>query len=418
MNGKPFDKLRTQLRIMNDEVKKDPLRQMATLFNSPFTIHHLPFTILFALLLTACTIEPPPPPTATPHPVVMNTPVEALPKGGYTCNDYPCPDDAEGWESRIKVPPGFSVNHFAVVPDKPTSMTFGPDGLLYIAGIDGNLFTVDDAGSVTTVTDEFFFPVGIAFQSGTNKLYVSDRVSMEEARVGLYNISSGRYTKLVDGIPCCYASMHAANGLEFGPDNKLYVAVGAVADHGEVLNTDQKAELHPWEASILRMDPDGENIEPYARGLRNAFDIAWDTQGRLYATNNGPDYGPPDTIYLVEEGGEHGYPYYECDNCFGMPTDGTELVPPIGEFIPHSAPTGVAVYPDDTIPGYKDNVFAVLWSAFEGAQKVVRFAPEGAESVDWATGFAAPIDITVVPDGAFYVAGFETGVIYQIVYDG
>ena len=374
--------------------------------------------IVGTLLLLGCSRDPAVEPTSTPLPVVMNVPVEALPKGGYSCQDYPCPDDATGWESRIKVPLGFSVSHFAVVPDKPTSMTFGDDGLLYVAGIEGNLFTISAEGDINTIYSDLFFPVGIAFQPHSNKLYISDRVSMEEARVGYLNIASGRYTQLFDGVPCCYASMHAANGLEFGPDGQLYVAVGAVADHGEILNTDQKAELHPWEASILRVSPDGKEIEPYARGLRNAFDIAWDTQGRLYASNNGPDFGPADTLYLVQEGGEHGYPYYECDNCFGLPTDGTELVPPIGEFMPHSAPVGVAVYPSDQIPGYKDNVFVVLWSAFEGAQKVVRFAPEGGDSADWATGFAAPIDITVGPDGAFYVAGFETGVIYKISYTG
>ena len=375
------------------------------------------FLIVGLLLIVGCG-QSEPEPTATPFPVVMNAPVEALPKGGYSCQDYPCPDDVEGWEARIKVPEGFSAEHFTVIPDKPTSMTFGRDGLLYVAGIDGNIFTVDADGTVETLYSDLFFPVGIDFQPNTNKLYVSDRVSMEEARVGYLNIESLRYTQIFDGVPCCYASMHAANGLEFGPDNMLYVAVGAIADHGEVLNTDQKAELHPWEASILRVKPDGSEIENYARGLRNAFDIAWDSSGRLYATNNGPDFGPNDTVYKVEPGGEHGYPFYECDNCFGLPTDGTELVPPIGEFIPHSAPTGVVAFPDDSIPGYKDNVFVVLWSAFEGAQKVVRFAPDGTASADWATGFAAPIDITVGPDGAFYVAGFETGVIYKIKAEG
>ncbi len=374
--------------------------------------------IVLLSILAACASEPAATPTATAQPVIMNAPVEALPKGGYSCQDYPCPDDAAGWEERIKLPPGFSVSHFAVVPDKPTSMTFGRDGLLYVAGIDGNLFTVAADGTIETIYSDLFFPVGLAFQPNSNKLYISDRVSMEEARVGYLNIASGNYTLLFDGVPCCYASMHAANGLAFGPDGALYVAVGAVADHGEILNTDQRAELHPWEASILRVNPDGSEITAYARGLRNAFDIAWDSQGRLYASNNGPDFGPPDTFYLVQEGGEHGYPYYECDNCFGLPTDGTELVAPIGEFVPHSAPTGVVAYPSDQIPGYKDNLFVVLWSAFEGAQKIVRFAPEGSASADWATGFAAPIDITVGPDGAFYVAGYETGVIYKISYQG
>ena len=372
----------------------------------------------------AATITPPatlPPPvnaTAIPTVSALNPPVEALPKGGYSCEDYPCPGDKEGWESRLRVPNGFSAEHITVIPDNPTSLTFGPDGLLYAATMTGTIHTIDANGTVATVYEGLRVPVGTAFQPNTNRLYVSDRVSNDEARVGYIDFDTGDYTQLFDGVPCCYAGMHAANGLAFGPDGYLYVAVGAIADHGEVLNTDEQAELHPWEASILRVSPDGNTVENYARGIRNAYDIAWDANGQLYASNNGPDYGPPDTLYRVVPNGEHGYPWYVCDNCFGPAPEGVDIVPPAHEFIPHSAPTGITAYLNKQFPGYYNNLFVVLWSAFEGAQKIVRLAPNGAGATDFATGFAAPIDVTISPNGALYVVDWATGDLFKISYTG
>jgi glucose/arabinose dehydrogenase len=37
---------------------------------------------------------------------------------------------------------------------------------------------------------------------------------------------------------------------------------------------------------------------------------------------------------------------------------------------------------------------------------------------DFATGFAAPIDLVVGPDGALYVADHATGLIFRIAYTG
>jgi glucose/arabinose dehydrogenase len=214
--------------------------------------------------------------------------------------------------------------------------------------------------------------------------------------------------------------MHSANGIAFGPDGYGYVAVGARADHGEILggpNDGEQDELHPFEASILRFSPDGTQVEVYARGLRNSFDIAWDAKGRLFAADNMPDFGPPEEFNLVEPGGEHGYPWYDCDACFPAPDD-LSLVPPIHTFVAHSAPTGVTAYLDDDFPGYFDSLFVTLWSAFPEAQRIVWFGPGGVETTTFATGFAAPIDLTVGPDGALYVADWATGIIFRIAYVG
>lgn len=357
---------------------------------------------------------------ATPEPwdTIEQTPYEAS-----DCSDkYPCNDDVAGWESRIALPEGFTATYYARIDGQPNVLTFGPDGLLYVATMSGEVFTVDDAGNVEPFMDGFTAPAGLAFQPGTERLYISSRLVDQneggEARLSV--IENGVATDLITGLPCCYVAMHSANGIVFGADGFGYMAVGGRADHGEILsgpNVGKQDELHPLEASILRFSPDGTQVETYARGFRNSFDIAWDADGVLYTTDNMPDFGPPEEFNRVEPGGEHGYPWYDCAVCFAPP-DGVEIVPPLHTFAPHTAPTGIAAYLDDEFPGFFNSLFVTLWSAFPEAQRVVWFGPGGEETATFATGFAAPIDLTVGPDGALYVADWATGIIFRIGYTG
>jgi glucose/arabinose dehydrogenase len=366
-------------------------------------------------------------PTWTPPPGIAGTAQATLPATGVSqalyhaspCSDkYPCDENAAGWEARLRLPDGFEGEYFARVDGSPTSLAFGPDGLLYVALQEGQILTVDEAGAVGAFLGGLNTPTGIAFLPGTDLLYVSDRVRNEnsggEAQVSIYQ--DGRLRQLFGGIPCCYTYLHSANGIAFGPDGYGYVTVGARADHGEILDGSNRQDaLHRWEASILRFSPDGAEVEPYAHGLRNAYDLAWDAAGQLYATDNAPDFGPPDELHRIVPGGQHGYPWYECDTCFAAPA-GVELIPPLHTFIPHAAAAGITVYLAEQFPGFYNNLFVVLWSAFEGAQKIVRFAPGGQGAVDFATGFAQPIDVVVGPDGSLYVADYATGVIFRLRY--
>ncbi len=375
------------------------------------------------------TAEPTAAPTAGPSPTpTLSAPapigvIEQAPYAESECSDkYPCNDDVAGWEARMRLPEGFTASYYARVDGQPNSITFGPDGLLYVATMDGSIYTVDEAGNITTALTGLMVPTGLAFQPGTERLFISNRVLEQnvdgESQVSV--LEDGELTTLIGGLPCCYTSFHAANGIAFGPDGYGYVAVGARADHGEILggpNSGEQDERSELEASILRFNPESGEVAPYARGFRNAYDIAWDASGRLFATDNGPDFGPPEEFHVVQPGEEHGYPWYECEGCFSAPPD-VDIVPPAHTFEPHTSPTGITAYLGSQFPGYHEAIFVTLWSAFEGAQKIVYFAPGGVEAADWATGFAAPIDLTVGPDGSLYVADWATGIIFEIRYTG
>lgn len=363
------------------------------------------------------------PSTPTNAPPPSTTGVEQPPYEASDCSDkYPCNDDRAGWEARIRVPAGFTDTYFARINGAPTSLTFGPDGMLYVAVQTGAIYRVDNAGNASLYVSGFNFPTGLAFRPGTSDLYVADRLNNAavggESRISI--VQGGVSRQIIGGLPCCYASMHAANGIAFGADGWAYVGVGGRADHGEILvgdNAGQQDERHPYEASILRFSPDGRVIENYARGLRNPYDITWDGNGQLWATDNAPDYGPVEELHRVVPGGEHGYPWYDCDVCFSPPA-GVQVIPPTWSFTPHASPTGITSYLADQFPGYYNSLFLTLWSAFPGAQKVVRMAPNATSATTFATGFASPIDVTVGPDGSLYVADWATGIIFKISYTG
>ncbi|MEJ2747311.1 MAG: PQQ-dependent sugar dehydrogenase [Anaerolineae bacterium] len=177
-----------------------------------------------------------------------------------------------------------------------------------------------------------------------------------EAQVSIVN---GR--QIIGGLPCCYTYFHSANGIAFGPDGMGYVGVGARADHGEVLDgSGQQDTLQPYEASILRFNPDTGEVSVYARGFRNPYDIAWDANGQLWATDNTPDYDPPERLHRVVPGGQHGYPWYDCDVCFSPPPDVT-VIPPLVTFAPSASPTGITAYLANQFPGYYNSLFVTLW---------------------------------------------------------
>lgn len=388
--------------------------------SDPPTITPVPTETTIAATSTPVQITPTPTVPAAQH---MD--VDLAPYAVSECSDkYPCNDDLKGWEERLRVAPGFEISYFARIDDYPTSITIGPDGRLYVASWSGKIYAIDESANIEEYFDGFKVPTGIAFGPDGKSLYVSNRVTDTnvngEGQISV--IEDGEATTLIDGLPCCYIGMHGPNGIAFGPDGFGYVGVGGRADHGERLaepGLGEQDELHPYEAAILRFSPDGKDVEVFAYGFRNPYDIVWDSQGNLYATDNGRDpdletlESPPDEVHLVVPNGEHGYPYYDCSTCFGVP-DGMEIIAPILDLIPHAAVTGVTAYQSDLHPEFVDDLFIALWSAFEGAQKVVRFSPDTGESSDFASGFAQPIDITVTADGKLFVADYATGIIFEI----
>jgi len=364
---------------------------------------------------------------------------DLAPTEGWSCGDFPCEDDVEGFLRRIRVPEGFLVRHVGRFPGQPQQIAYGGDGRLYATVLEdgtrsGAVYVMNADGSAERYVGDFVSPIGLAFQPGTDVLYVSARVTPESGGV-LYRIPPGGAPEVVrDDLPCCFSIVdNQPNGMVFGPDGYLYLGVGSVTDRAEPADPahQQFATLEPLEAAVLRIQPHTGEIEPYARGLRNPFDVTFDSAGTFYASDQGLVTGEGDRVLALAQGGHYGFPFWRARGCAECPftPPGLEVLPDLVQLPIYAIPRGLVAYTATAFPqNYYDTLFVTLWNAIEGGQRVVHIDPrlvptdpEGrADYVPepFVTGLIRPIDVALTPDGALVVADFIYGHIWRIDYVG
>jgi glucose/arabinose dehydrogenase len=145
---------------------------------------------------------------------------------------------------------------------------------------------------------------------------------------------------ILTGIP--KAGIHNGGRIAFGPDGDLYVATG---DAGQPELAQDPASLA---GKILRVDPEGgvpdDNPFPaspvWSLGHRNVQGLAFDSQGRLWATEFGSK--DADELNLIEPGANYGWPLVE-----GTGND-PAYVNPQAQWTPTSlaSPSGLAIVDD------------------------------------------------------------------------
>lgn len=365
----------------------------------------------------------------------LHQPADFAATAGWSCGDFPCENDINGFLRRISVPEGYSVEHAGQFPGQPMQIAYGTDGRLYATVLEdgltraGAVYALDEDGRAERYAGDFFSPVGLAFQPGTEVLYVSSRLSQFEGGA-LWRIDPGQEPELVlDDLPCCYGIIdNQPNGLIFGPDGYLYMGIGGLTDHAEPPNPQvaEYAEIEPDEAAILRIQPHTAEVDTFAQGLHNPYDITFDAEGQFYATDQGLVSGQGDRLLAISERRHYGWPYWRtraCEQCPARPS-GLDIEPDVFAFPPFSIPRGLVAYTGTQFPANMYNgVFVVLWNGTEDAQRVVLFSAlslTGREPVPepFVTGLIRPIDVTIAPDGSLVVADFIYGHVWRVRYEG
>lgn len=339
----------------------------------------------------------------------------------------------------IQLPPGFEIGIFARDVRNARSLALGDDGTVYVGTrTAGKVYALRDRDGDGTAEEKYILaqgltmPNGVAFRDGD--LYVAEVSRILRFRnIGSHLQDPPKPEVVFDGFPGDL--WHGWKYLRFGPDGKLYTAVGAPCNickpAGEIF------------ATLLRLNPDGSGFEIVAQGVRNSVGFDWHPKTHtLWFTDNGRDWlgddVPPDELNRAPKTGLHfGYPYCHGgdipDPKYGQEVSCDRFTPPAWRFGAHVAPLGIRFYTGTRFPAkYRGQPFVaqhgswnrstpagyrVVWVELDRANRPVAehvFA-EGWLRPDGKV-MGRPVDILEMPDGSMLVSDDLRGVIYRIVY--
>jgi glucose/arabinose dehydrogenase len=336
--------------------------------------------------------------------------------------------------ARLKLPTGFKVETYAFGIMDARSLRLGDKGTVFVSNRNRDkVYAVVNQGGkreAKVIASGLDRPNGLAFKDGT--LYIAEGTKISKLEKIEDNIANPPKPVVI------YSDFpdHRSHGWKFmaiGPDNKLYVNVGAPCNICEPPATN---------GQIRRLNTDGTGSEPYAIGVRNSvgFDFHPVTK-ELYFTDNGRDWLseelPNDELNRVAKIGQHfGYPYCHQgdlpDNEFGWGRSCSEFVAPVAKLGPHSAALGMRFYTGTMFPQkYRGGIFVARHGSWNKSTKIggdviyVTLNKDGSVKTwePFMTGFlqnndyiGRPVDIQMMKDGSLLVSDDYAGAIYRISY--
>lgn len=339
---------------------------------------------------------------------------------------------------KIQVPEGFEVNLFSDNVPNARSMALGDGGVVYVGSrTEGKVYALKDinkdgsADQVYVIAQDLTLPNGVAYRNGA--LYVAEVPRL----IRFPGISTKldqppEFEIVYDWFP--NKLHHGWKYLRFGPDGLLYLPIGAPCN----VCREQKEIF----ATIVRISPDGSDLQIVARGVRNSVGFDWHPQtGAMYFSDNGRDWmgddRPPDELNRVTKSDMHfGFPFChgerDLDPEFGVDDSCSNYTGPAWLFPAHSAPLGLRFYTGDQFPNdYKNQLFVAQHGSWNRSEPIgyrivlVKFKngqPVASEvfAKGWLDAsnsvWGRPVDLLQLPDGSLLVSDDKNGAIYRISY--
>lgn len=357
--------------------------------------------------------------------------------GLHALTSFAATADVRANLSKLKMPPGFKVEIYAEVPGA-RQMALGTTGTVFVGTRGSEVYAVVDkdkdrkAEEVITLMDDLTVGNGVAMHEGS--LYVAEqhRITRYGAVDFDLNLPFMEMREVIyDKLP--NKAHHGWRYLTFGPDNKLYASIGAPCNI-----CDPKG----IEASIIRMDPDGSNMEVFAKGIRNSVGMDFQPGANvLHFTNNGVDMLgddiPHDELNAAPKAGMHfGFPFYAGGHA--QHPDWKDKKPPqavtypVAEFQAHSANLGFKFYTGKQFPkAYQGNAIIAQHGSWNRSKPVgyqlMRVIFDEKNQVEKSEVFidgwlnngeiwGRPTDVLQLADGSLLVSDDYNDVIYRVSY--
>jgi len=355
---------------------------------------------------------------------------------------------------KVKLPPGFKISLYALVPDA-RSIAVGPQGVATFVGTrKDQIYVLTDRANQGFADDVKVFAPSIPKQIPNALCFAKNGVlfSVERNRVLAYpaaeffyespDVAAGVVVKEGALIPTEFESFnHTGRYCRIGPDDKIYITMGQPFN---VPPPDKWAALQKaGVGTILRMDEDGTHREVYAYGVRNSVGLDFDPSDKsLWFTDNqvdgmGDDIPPGELNHATKAGQNFGFPYYGGGHTrtveYKHLTPPPDVVFPVVEEVAHAADLGMSFYTGSMFPAeYQGAIFSTQHGSWNrtvpvGARVMVTFVHNGTVTQKpFAEGWldkdgaylGRPVDVQQLRDGSLLVSDDFVGAIYRITYEG
>ena len=358
---------------------------------------------------------------------------------------------------RVKLPPGFKIDLYAVVPDARHMAVAPSTNMLFVGTRKNTVWAVTNRNSGDVATEvkpfapsaKFHVPNGVCWTKDGFLIVVEhNRVLNFPAAEFFYEggdvavIETVPQGKLIPVEEESYN--HHARTCRVGPDGMLYITLG------QPYNVQPRNKIDLFNkvgiGGIVRLNPfDGSKREVYATGIRNSVGLEFNPADKtLWFTDNQTDgmgdLIPAGEINRATKAGQFfGYPWkqgqtritdegYDKDPLPGNITDPQVLTEA------HAADLGLAFYTGKAFPAkYQGGLFSaqhgswnrttpigarILFTSLKSdgsADKTEVFADGW---LDAATGLyrGRPVDVAMMKDGSMLISDDFAGALYRVTY--
>jgi glucose/arabinose dehydrogenase len=343
---------------------------------------------------------------------------------------------------KIKLPAGFKAELWSSGHPGARTMVQGAKGTVFMGSrVIGRVYAItekDGKREAKVLLQGLTQPNGLAFKDGALYVFAIHKVfRYDNIEDKLDN--PGEPVELTDKFGLPDTIHHNWKYVDFGPDGKLYVQVGANCNI---------CELNPaTHGQIRRYNADGTGMEIIARGVRNTVGFDWHPVTKeLWFTDNGRDWGgddgPQDELNRIakgQEGANYGFPYCHANGVadvdIKMPNPCAGVVMPAALLGPHAGALGIKFYTGDMFPAnYRNVAFVVRRGSWNRSKKfgydvaVARTQQNGKATIEpFLTGLldesknefhGRPTYVLQMKDGSLLVSDEQNGAVYRISHSG
>jgi len=384
-------------------------------------------------------------------------------------NIPPVPQEGKNAEAirnnlkKIKLPPGFKIELYAIVPDARHMAVAPSTNMLFVGTRKTRVWAVTDRNGDGVADEVKAFAPSLNFKVPNGVCWTRDGFLIVAEHNRVLNFPAAEFfyegpdVAVIEVVPQGKlipedeeSFNHGARTCRVSEDGKLYITLG------QPYNVQPKEKVALYEqigiGGMIRLDPfDGSKREVVAKGVRNSVGMDINPKDKtVWFTDNqtdgmGDDTPPGELNRITKAGGEHfGYPYIHGNDVQIAGTDAapdlkgmsppSQWTKPQVEFPAHQAQLGMTFYTGKMFPSkYQGGIFVAShgsWNRTKASGGLVNFVPVNADgtagkSEVFADGFldsetgiyrGRPVDVAPMKDGSLLVSDDYAGAIYRITF--